>query len=259
MSPDSHPFSPVVVAPTFNNAATLADLVARVRATGLPLIVVNDGSTDATRSILDPLAASHGVQIQTHPINRGKAAALATGFAAASAMGYTHAATIDTDGQLFPEALPALADLARSRPRALVLGVRKWRIPRCPSKSLIGRGFSNAAIWCECGVKVTDTQCGLRVYPLALVAAAACRAGRFAFETEVIARAAWGGWPIVQVPVDCLYLPPGRRVSHFRPWRDSVAALGMHARLAMAALAVRRGKGWRPRSRGGERGAAEAY
>jgi glycosyltransferase involved in cell wall biosynthesis len=239
-----HGFAPVVVAPTYNNERTLAALITGVRAAALPLIVVNDGSTDATASILNAHANQPGVRTEAHDANRGKARALATGFAAAAMQGYTHAATIDTDGQLPPDALPALLALARQHPRALVLGVRRWRIPNCPPRSLIGRAFSNTMVWCECGERVTDTQCGLRVYPLDLVRGAKCRAGGFAFETEIIARAVWGGWPVVQVPVECVYLPPAERVSHYRPGRDSLAALALHARLAITAVGVRGRRLW---------------
>src|SRR4051794_37254441 len=100
--PLDHPtaeFRPVAVAPTFNNAATLAGVLRRVRDQGLHVIVVNDGCTDATAEVLAREAAGD-VTVVTHERNRGKAAALYTGFSTAIAAGYTHAVTIDTDGQL---------------------------------------------------------------------------------------------------------------------------------------------------------------
>src|SRR5690242_16142823 len=98
---------PVVVAPTFNNVATLGEIVRRTRALALPVIVVNDGSTDGTADLLRTLAGE-SVVVVTHERNRGKAAALRTGFEAAHERGFTHAVTIDTDGQLDPEEIPAL-------------------------------------------------------------------------------------------------------------------------------------------------------
>src|SRR5204862_6398655 len=100
--------SAVVVAPTFNNGRTLADIVARITRVGLPVIVVNDGSTDATADVLASFERSGAIRVVTHPVHRGKAAALHSGFAAAEARGYTHAITIDTDGQLDPEEIPQL-------------------------------------------------------------------------------------------------------------------------------------------------------
>src|SRR5688572_3570429 len=100
MPPD--PFNPVVVAPTYDNARTLGDVVRGVAALGLPIIVVNDGSTDSTPELLAGLGRDPGVTVLTHPRNRGKAAALCTGFAAAAEAGFTHAISIDTDGQHDP-------------------------------------------------------------------------------------------------------------------------------------------------------------
>lgn len=230
-------FSAAVVAPTFNNAGTLCAVAEAVLDLALPLVIVNDGSTDGTEDILDALstAAPGKLSIESHAYNRGKGAALLTGFARAASEGYTHAATLDTDGQLPPEALPALIDVARAAPRSLVLGVRKWRIDGYPRKSVIGRRVANAAVWLETGLRLADTQCGLRVYPLEIIRTARCKAGGFAFETEIIVRAAWAGWSVVETPAPCTYLPPGGRISHFRPWRDSLAAAALHARLASSA------------------------
>src|SRR5436190_2556774 len=112
-------FRPVAVAPTYNNAATLGDIVRRILAQGVPVIVVDDGCTDGTRELLTTLT-SGVVTVVTHEQNRGKAAALHSGFRAAIDAGFTHAVTIDTDGQLDPEEIPALLAEARRRPLALV-------------------------------------------------------------------------------------------------------------------------------------------
>src|SRR3712207_5911580 len=103
--PSAAPFRPVVIAPTYNNAGTLVSVLRRVETVGLPLIVVNDGSTDGAAERLrewefGPHAGE--VRVLTHSRNRGKADALRRGFAAAAAAGRTHAVTIDTDGQLDP-------------------------------------------------------------------------------------------------------------------------------------------------------------
>src|SRR4051794_14018413 len=92
-------FFPAVVAPTFDNARTLAGIVTRITELGLHVFVVNDGSTDDTATVLSKLADNRRVTVITHEVNRGKAAALMTGFAAAKEAGHSHALTIDTDGQ----------------------------------------------------------------------------------------------------------------------------------------------------------------
>jgi uncharacterized protein (DUF2062 family) len=228
-------FKPVVVAPTFNNAGTLGDVVARVVRLGLRVVVVNDGSTDGSADVLARFSPEH-VTVVAHAANRGKAAALRTGFAAAAAAGFTHAVTIDTDGQLDPEEIPALLDAARAAPTALVLGRRDDSAAGYPGRSRVGRRISNLGVRLECGLRVDDSQCGFRVYPLGLMGAITCRAGHYGFETEVITRAAWAGCAVVQVPVHCRYLPAERRVSHFRPWADSLRGVAMHFFLIGRAL-----------------------
>jgi uncharacterized protein (DUF2062 family) len=228
-------FRPVVLAPTYNNAATLLDVLERAGRVGLPILVVNDGSTDGTSGILEHWKQKEEGDrlVVTHPSNRGKAAALRTGFEAGLEAGFTHAITIDTDGQLDPAEIPLLAAAAQRAPGALVLGCRDDQAPDYPGRSRLGRRVSNLLVRWESGARVEDSQCGFRVYPLALVRAIGARANRYGFETEVISRAAWAGLPIEQVAVTCKYdVQPGR-VSHFRPWRDSLAAVGMHARLLL--------------------------
>jgi uncharacterized protein (DUF2062 family) len=182
------------------------------------------------------LESDPGLTVLTHAHNRGKAAALMTGFAAASEGSYTHAVTIDTDGQLDPEQIPALLSPAQRLPTALVLGEREEEIEGCPSRSRIGRRVSNVFVWMESGVRVADSQCGFRVYPLDLLREVRCRAGRYGFETEIITRAGWAGRPIVGTKVRCHYFPREKAVSHFRPYLDSFRSVPMHLRLVLRAL-----------------------
>ena len=236
-SQSEKPFAPVVVAPSFNNAGTLAGVVRRVRALDLPLIVVNDGSTDGTAAVLCEAAAGDaGVTVVSHGHNRGKAAALATGFAAAAEAGYTHAVTIDTDGQLDPEQIPSLLSIARRTPHGLVIGQRDENTEGYPAKNRIGRRVSNLFIWMQSGVRVADSQCGFRVYPLDFLREVRCYAGRYGFETEVITRAGWAGRPVLGATVRCHYFPAGKAVSHFRPYLDSFRGVPMHLRLMLRAL-----------------------
>jgi uncharacterized protein (DUF2062 family) len=222
---------PVVIAPTYNNVQTLDDILRRIQALRLPIVVVDDGSNDGTPQLLANYTtrqSAPSLTVITHPKNRGKAAALTSGFTAAIEAGYTHAVTIDTDGQLDPEEIPALLDAARETPDALIIGRRDERADGYPTRSRLGRRVSNLLVRLESGVRVDDSQCGFRVYPLGLIAAVKCHVGHYGFETEIITRAGWAGCAIVQAPVTCRYLPPGRRVSHFRPWLDTLRGAGMH-------------------------------
>jgi glycosyltransferase involved in cell wall biosynthesis len=229
-------FRATILMPTYNNAGTLPDVVRRAQALHLPNIIVNDGSTDSTSAWLaqrQNVAGGHQFHIVTHRVNRGKGAALQTGFAEALKLGYTHAVTIDTDGQLDPEDIPSLLAAAQSNPQAFVLGYRDDQSADYPARSRLGRRLSNLAIRLECRARVRDSQCGLRVYPLEVLeeAQGRCKAGRFGYEVEIITHAAWSGCQIINLPVRCRYFPGPQRVTHFRPWRDSMHGIRLHAKL----------------------------
>jgi uncharacterized protein (DUF2062 family) len=134
--------------------------------------------------------------------------------------------------------VPELLAVARRSPEAMVVGSRDAEAPDYPEASRVGRWASNVLVGWQSGARVTDSQCGFRVYPLQRTRRLRCRAGRYGFETEVLTRAAWAGVPIVQTPVRCAYTVPAGRVSHFRPWRDSLSAAGMHIRLLLVSLTL---------------------
>jgi glycosyltransferase involved in cell wall biosynthesis len=245
-------FRPAIVAPTYNNARTLTDVLNRCinAAPGLPLFVVNDGSTDGTAELLRAFAAAHPeVSVLTHEVNRGKAAALHTAFLAARQAGCTHVVTVDTDGQLDPEQIPELLEPARNHLTALVIGNRDDRAADYPSRSRLGRRISNFLIRVESGVRIEDSQCGFRVYPLGLVKTVHAKAGRYGFEAEIITRAGWAGCPVLHVPVRCRYQEGGERVTHFRPVLDSLRGARMHLRLLGRALLPWPYRKWPPKAK----------
>lgn len=226
-----------MVVPTYQNGRTIVDVVRRVLAGGWSCVVVDDGSTDGTGDALarlklevddDPRAFA--LQVLRHPSNRGKAAALATGFAHARGLGCTHAVTLDGDGQHDPEQIDALWARALASPTHLVLGERPRRVEGwTPWRSAFGRRFSNTLVAWQSGVRVGDSQTGFRVYPLEAVERLGCTFSRFAFETEVLIRAGRAGVAVSTVPIRSRYLTGTGRVSHFAPLRDSIHSLGMHA------------------------------
>jgi glycosyltransferase involved in cell wall biosynthesis len=231
-----------VVLPTYGNLATLPSVLAGVATHGLPMIVVNDGSTDGTgRWLQDWPAQRDGPprRVVTHQANRGKAAALLTGFRAACDMGCTHALTFDTDGQLDPGEIPSMLAAARENPDTLILGARDDRAADYPWRSRLGRRVSNWFIRRECGAVVLDSQCGFRVYPLRIFDMVQPRADRYALETEIITLAAWAGFDVRNVRVTCRYLNDGRETSSFRVGRDTLQALLLHGRLLSIRLSGR--------------------
>ena len=227
----------IAVAPSFNNAATLRAVLDGLATQGLGTIVVNDGATDDTRAQLEAWLSEPGGDrhVVHHEVNRGKAAAMHTGFARAAELGFTHAVTIDTDGQHDPADVAELARAAAAAPDAIIVGDRPCE-EGYPLGSLIGRRASNALVRLVSGARVGDSQCGLRIYPLETVLVLDARTGRYAFETEILVRAAWANVPIVDVPIRCIYHAPAGRVSHFRLLPDTVSGGAMHLRLLARSL-----------------------
>jgi glycosyltransferase involved in cell wall biosynthesis len=235
-------FAPAVVVPTYHNARTLAGVLASLDPLGLPVVVVDDGCRDESPRILEEWAAGatdgSARRVVTHPVNRGKGAALRSGFAAAAEppLGATHAVTIDSDGQHDAADIPALLAAARQHPRAIVIGARPGVMPGRPARCLVGLRIANTLVEYECGQRLADTQSGLRVYPLDFAARAPCRSQRFSYETEALIRAAWEGRPVIERPIRCRYFPPGQRISHWRPVVDTLRDVKLHGRMLVEAV-----------------------
>ncbi len=227
-------FRPVVVIPTYNNAGTLMDVVKRTESANIPVIVVDDGSTDETPSLLANWGSSGAVI--THQQNQGKANALKTGFHFARTNGYTHAITLDSDGQLWPEQVGDFVEAAQSHPKDFIIGQRNDLSDDYPARSRIGRRLQNLAVRVECGATVADTLCGYRAYPLAMFDVVHTRAGGFAFEIEVVTRSVWAGINVRDVPIHCRYFSKDEGVSHYRFVRDWTHALLVHIYLLFRRL-----------------------
>lgn len=207
----------VIVIPVYNHGLQVAAVIAAARPLGLPIFLVDDGSTDTTATVL---ASQEGVTLLRHPENRGKGAALLTGFAAAAPT-CDWALTIDADGQHDPEDAQALLAVARQGERLIVVGKREGMSGgHVPWTSRFGRGFSNFWVWVSGGPWIADSQSGFRLYPLPETLELGVSARRYQFEVEVLVRAKRHGIATIEVPVSVVYQPKGVRVSHFHPWGD---------------------------------------
>ncbi|WP_281309498.1 DUF2062 domain-containing protein [Flavobacterium flavigenum] len=204
-----------VIVPTYNNQKTLKKVLDSVLNFTTNVIIVNDGSTDATSEILK--SYSQLTQIH-HPKNLGKGRALRNGFRKAIEMTFEYAITIDSDGQHFAADIPIFLEAIQEEPNALLIGSRNMTQENVPKKSSFGNKFSNFWFRFETGIKLDDTQSGFRLYPLRLLPKR-FYTNKFEFEIEVIVRAAWKGITVKNIPIQVLY-DPAERVSHFRPFRD---------------------------------------
>lgn len=205
-----------ILIPSYNNGKTVEAVLREVLLLGLPVIVVNDGSTDNTSDILERI---DGIVVLTHVVNRGKGVALQTGFNYAHDCGFDYAITLDSDGQHDPSNIMSLyAEVKDVTHPVLVMGSRNMQAEGIPKKSSFGNSFSNFWFHLETGIKLSDTQTGFRAYPIASIVKKKWFTNRFEHEIELIVRLAWAGVEVKEVPVAVYY--PEDRVSHFRPFND---------------------------------------
>lgn len=216
------------VIPTYNNGGTVAEVVRRVLQQGLPVIVVDDGSTDGTQDALKGL----DIKILRHSQNRGKGIALRTGLEEARRLGYRHALTIDADGQHDPSDIPAL--VAAAAPRTLVVGSRNIAAEGMSSGSTFANRFSNFWFTIQTAHKLPDTQTGFRIYPLEDLPSLKLLTARYEAELTLLVFSAWKGLKLVPVPVKVYY--PEDRVSHFRPFADFFRISVLNTVLCVLAL-----------------------
>ncbi|OWP77376.1 glycosyltransferase [Flavobacterium columnare] len=206
-----------VIIPTYNNQKTLKRVIDGVLNITPKLIVVNDGSTDSTQSILE--AYKETITVVHLPKNKGKGNALKKGFRKALELGFDYSITIDSDGQHYPEDIEVfIKALEQSSQPVLFIGSRNMNHDSVPKKSSFGNQFSSFWFWFETGIQLNDTQSGYRLYPLYAIPEKFFT-NKFEFEIEIIVRTAWKGIAVKNVPIQVLY-DPAERVSHFRPFID---------------------------------------
>jgi len=215
----------LVLVPVYNHDHRVGQVVGAVRALGAPILVIDDGSTDTSATV----AAQAGAEVISLGRNHGKAAALRRGLDEAQQRGYQRVLSCDADGQHPSEAVADLARAADADHQAIHIGRRRMR--GAPMVSRLGRFLCNGSSWLACGVRLGDTQSGLRVYPVAAVQRLHVPAARYAFEVEVLIRAAWAGLRIHSTPVAVCY--PSDRVSHFNKVRDNLGAVAVLLRLVL--------------------------
>ena len=206
-----------IVIPVYNHGPMIEAVINEALKLNLPVIVVDDGSTDSSG---DRIESIDGIQFLRHRENRGKGAAIMTGFDRAAEIA-NWAITIDADGQHHPQDALNLIGAIPENSRPLVVGMRQGMDGRdVPRTSRFGRKFSNFWIRVSGGPALTDSQSGFRIYPLPESMNLDIKARRFQFEVEILVRAAWADIPVIEVPVRVSYAKGSLRISHFRPVVD---------------------------------------
>jgi glycosyltransferase involved in cell wall biosynthesis len=228
----------LVLIPSFNSGPKLLETVLAARSHWAPVWVVIDGSTDGSDLAVRRLAAQDPeIRIYFLQRNQGKGAAILHGLKHAEAEGFTHALTMDADGQHPASFIPAFIAESRAHPDALILG-RPIFDTSAPRIRVLGRKLSNwwtdlETLWGGC----FDSLFGFRVYPVSAlrqVMEASRWMRRFDFDAEAAVRLCWSGFRPINLPAPVRYFTPDQGgVSHYRYFRDNLLLAWMHARLVI--------------------------
>jgi glycosyltransferase involved in cell wall biosynthesis len=231
----------LVLIPSYNPGSRALDTVRTARTQWDPVWVIVDGSTDGSAETLSALARTDpGLRVLLRRRNGGKGAALLDGLIEARRAGFTHALTMDADGQHPAESIPVFMSASAAAPQAMILGDPVFDAS-APLIRLRGRKVAN---WCTnletLWAGIHDTLFGFRVYPIAPLIAVMQRSRwmrRFDFDAEAVVRLSWRGVPAVNLQAPVKYFTPEEGgVSHFHYWRDNVLLTSMYLRLVAGFL-----------------------
>ena len=215
-----------VCIPVFNNPRTINKVIEDcLENTSFPIWIIDDGSDTSVEQSLSAKSQeafkSGRLKIIRHPENLGKGAAIRTAIEACVVAGFTHLLTLDGDGQHLVSEISKLVALAQRHPWDLIIGARKLAADEVPGISKFGRKFSNFWVNFETDQKISDSQSGMRLYPLLHLQTMGFWTRHYDFEIEVLIRLLWKGVRIREADIE-VYYPPSGRVSHFRKFRDNL-------------------------------------
>jgi glycosyltransferase involved in cell wall biosynthesis len=221
-----------VLIPAYKPDERLNEMIDRLFAAGFETVVaVDDGGGEAYRAIFEK-ASAQGAHVLTHPVNRGKGAALKTGLSHIAAHFPMPVVTADADGQHAVKDIVRVAQKLREEPEALVLGARDKK--QMPPRSKVGNTITCTVLGLLSGLWIDDTQTGLRGIPRSLLEEYAKLEGdRYEYEMNMLLETRKKGTIVEQVTIDTIYIDDNKS-SHFSVIRDSARIYGLMLRQELA-------------------------
>jgi glycosyltransferase involved in cell wall biosynthesis len=226
----------IVLIPSYNPGVKVYETVRTARQFWNPVWVIIDGSTDGSEITLHDMANSDsGLRVIHLPRNKGKGFAVLHGLHIASAEGFTHVLTMDSDGQHPADLIPQFMEESMKNPKAMILGKPIFDAS-APNIRVQGRKISNWWANLETlGGGIGDSLFGFRVYPiepLRKVMRFNPWMRHFDFDPEAAVRLSWRGVKVVNLPAPVRYFSVEEGgVSHFRYLRDNLLLTWMYTRL----------------------------
>jgi len=203
------------VIPAYFEEKHVADVVRRTLAQLDNVLVVDDGSTDATAAA----ARSAGAEVIVHPQNLGKGESIKAGLRHWLERNSVYAMVLDADGQHLPEEITRFLETASTTRAELLLGTRMQDVGEMPLVRRLTNRYMSNKISRLCGQPIPDTQCGFRMVHRSLIPELLGGAERFDYETEMLILASRRGCRIESVPITTVY---SDEVSSIHPVRDTI-------------------------------------
>lgn len=229
----------IIIIPALNPDHHLLNLIEQFDRKGgsdYKIVVVDDGSDAQSAAVFWRLTQEYGCVVLHHKENRGKGAALKTGFTFAGNTwpGSCGCITVDADGQHSPEDILKMGLKLAEHPAGLLLGTRDFTSPDVPFKSRWGNRITSLLFRKALEIECPDTQTGLRGIPMGLLPLMGDIKGeRFEYEMNVLLYAARHGIPLLPVSIATIYRDQNRH-SHFRAVHDSLRVYAGFARYGIS-------------------------
>jgi uncharacterized protein (DUF2062 family) len=198
----------------------------------LPVILVDDGSEDGSAAAVRDL----DIEILPQGCNIGKGAAIKRGARRVLELGGTHMIIFDADGKYDPAGIPLFTEALRRSPHAIIYGIRAYAGNSKPPFSRIRRRLPSLLVRVISGLRVKDSQCGFRAYPVRLILSLKLIRKRFDFDLEVLVNGIWAGLKPYGVPVTATHPSPGRKPSASRRLFDSFSFIRTYFTLFLRGL-----------------------
>ena len=192
---------PLAIIPAYNSESYLTRLLPEVRNHIPDILIVDDGSTDATSATAESLGAT----VFRHPANRGKGASLKTGFAYALENGFDLVLTLDSDGQHNPLYIPTFLQVYEAAKSDLIIGSRILDKADMPWQRRFSNWTTSHLLSLLLKVKIEDLQCGYRLYSSHLLEQLQLESDHFELETEIIIKAIRAGIMPHFIPIKVEY------------------------------------------------------
>ena len=217
--------STAIVLPSLDPDAKFARVVDGLVEAGFEhIVIVDDGSAPERRRFFEEAAEKPGCTVLTHEVNRGKGRALKTAFSHVSERlpELAGVITIDGDGQHLLPDIVACGDRMLAEGDAVVLGCRDFSLPGIPPRSVAGNRTTSRFFRLLFGIRLSDTQTGLRAIPARyLETFCGVEGERFEYETNMLLVMKRLGIPFLEQPIATVYDPEDYS-SHYNPVKDSL-------------------------------------